>query len=196
MDGAYTGIGQLLEQASDVIRRQKTTTGSLGSAKGCKRVQVESLKQFADQEKLWCDDFLLSELAYLSSGGENEVYTSDVDVVVKLNNFEYAGDDMENFFIRMRAHNLFFSNVPYALMGFAYNSKLEFCAVIVQSFIRAVREATVEEISHYMRAIGFTEDAYDEFHNERYEVFDAVPHNVLYGIDNELYFIDTQIRLR
>ena len=29
-----------------------------------------------------------------------------------------------------------------------------------------------------------------------YEVFDAVPNNVLYGIDGDLYFIDTQIRLR
>lgn len=28
------------------------------------------------------------------------------------------------------------------------------------------------------------------------EVFDAVPNNVLYGIDNDLYFIDTQIRLK
>jgi hypothetical protein len=27
-------------------------------------------------------------------------------------------------------------------------------------------------------------------------VFDAVPNNVLYGIDGDLYFIDTQIRLR
>ena len=32
--------------------------------------------------------------------------------------------------------------------------------------------------------------------NEVYEVFDAVPNNVLYGIDGDLYFIDTQIRLR
>ena len=27
-------------------------------------------------------------------------------------------------------------------------------------------------------------------------LFDAVPNNVLYGIDGDLYFIDTQIRLR
>ena len=33
-------------------------------------------------------------------------------------------------------------------------------------------------------------------HNEQYEIFDAVPNNVLYGIDGQLYFIDTQIRLR
>ena len=32
--------------------------------------------------------------------------------------------------------------------------------------------------------------------NEDYEVFDAAPNNVLYGIDGNLYFIDTQIRLK
>ena len=30
--------------------------------------------------------------------------------------------------------------------------------------------------------------------NEEYLVFDAVPHNVLMGIDGRLYFIDTQIK--
>ena len=32
----------------------------------------------------------------LSKGGENEVYTGNEDIVVKLNNFEYAGDDLWN----------------------------------------------------------------------------------------------------
>ena len=58
------------------------------------------------------------------------------------------------------------------------------------------REATEEEIADYMEALGFEMDYEDEYHNEEYEVFDAVPNNVLYGIDNKLYFIDTQIRLR
>ncbi|WP_298554296.1 hypothetical protein [uncultured Parabacteroides sp.] len=31
---------------------------------------------------------------------------------------------------------------------------------------------------------------------KEYEIFDAVPNNVLHGIDGQLYFIDTQIRLR
>ena len=47
-----------------------------------------------------------------------------------------------------------------------------------------------------MEALGFEMDYCDEFHNEKYEIFDAVPNNVLYGIDNRLYFIDTQIRQR
>lgn len=37
---------------------------------------------------------------------------------------------------------------------------------------------------------------YYEYHNSEYEVFDVVPNNVLYGIDGDLYFIDTQIRIR
>ncbi|CCY85684.1 uncharacterized protein BN711_01957 [Bacteroides intestinalis CAG:564] len=113
-----------------------------------------------------------------------------------MNNFEYAGDDLTNFFIRIEAHNHFFYNVAYTLVGFAYNSMHEFCAVLVQPYVRAKREATEDEIADYMEALGFEMDYEDEYHNEEYEVFDAVPNNVLYGIDNKLYFINTQIRLR
>lgn len=79
------------------------------------------------------------------------------------------------------------------LIGFAYNSRREFCAVLTQPHIQAEREATEDEIAEYMQALGFEMDYIDEFHNEQYEVFDAVPNNVLYGIDGDLYFIDTQI---
>lgn len=82
------------------------------------------------------------------------------------------------------------------MIGFAYNSQNEFCAVLVQPYVRAQGEATEDEIVIYMGALGFEMDYSDEFHNEEYEVFDAVPNNVLKGIDNKLYFIDTQIRLR
>lgn len=82
------------------------------------------------------------------------------------------------------------------MTGFAYNSCREFSAVLTQPHIQAEREATEDEIAEYMQALGFEMDYIDEFHNEQYEVFDAVPNNVLYGIDGDLYFIDTQIRLR
>ena len=50
------------------------------------------------------------------------------NIVFKLNNFwRYAGEDLENFyFIRIEAHNVFFSNVTYQMIGFAYNSQHEF----------------------------------------------------------------------
>ncbi|MBQ8519949.1 MAG: hypothetical protein IJ456_00910 [Bacteroides sp.] len=96
----------------------------------------------------------------------------------------------------METHNLYFSNVPYQLIGFSYNSLHEFCAVLTQPYVRAKREATEQEIITYMEALGFETDYSDEFHNNLFEVFDAVPNNVLYGIDDKLYFIDTQIKLR
>lgn len=184
-----------MEQAAGIVRRKKEAAGTFEPTKSYKRGQIEELIAFANSNNLW---ITLSKLnmTFLSKGGENEVYTSDADIVVKLNNFEYAGDDLENFFIRIVAHNKFFCNVPYQMIGFAYNSRREFCAVLTQPHIQAEREATEDEIAEYMQALGFEMDYIDEFHNEQYEVFDVVPNNVLYGIDRDLYFIDTQIRLR
>lgn len=195
MDRKYSGINSLLAEAANLLGREKEATGYVEPAEGYKRGQIEKLKEFATSHDLWID-FSTLQLTYLNKGGENEVFTGNEDVVVKLNNFEYAGDDLENFFIRIEVHNLYFSNVPYQLIGFSYNSLHEFCAVLTQPYVRAKREATEEEIIAYMEALGFETDYADEFHNDLFVIFDAVPNNVLYGIDDRLYFIDTQIRLR
>jgi hypothetical protein len=184
-----------MEQAASLIRRKKEATRTFEPTESYKRRQIEELISFANSDDLWISPSNLN-IEFLSKGGENEVYTGNEDIVVKLNNFEYAGDDLENFFIRIAAHNKFFGNVPYQMIGFSYNSQQEFCAVLTQPYILAEREATEDEIIVYMEALGFEMDYIDEFHNNDYEVFDAVPNNVLYGIDGDLYFIDTQIRLR
>ena len=67
---------------------------------------------------------------------------------------------------------------------------------VTNTSFQTLFKATEDEIAEYMEALGFEMDYIDEFHNEQYEIFDAVPNNVLYGIDGDLYFIDTQIRLR
>ena len=195
MDRAYSQVNSIMEQAASLIRRKKEATRTFGSTESYKRRQIEELISFANSDDLWISPSNLN-IEFLSKGGENEVYTGNEDIVVKLNNFEYAGDDLENFFIRIAAHNKFFGNVPYQMIGFSYNSQQEFCAVLTQPYILAEREATEDEIIVYMEALGFEMDYIDEFHNNDYEVFDAVPNNVLYGIDGDLYFIDTQIRLR
>ena len=196
MDRTHSPINSILEQAAYIARRKKETAGTLEPTESYKRGQTKELIDFANSNNLWIS---LSELnvEFLSKGGENEVYTGNKDnIVIKLNNFEYAGDDLENFFIRINAHNKLFGNVPSQMIGFAYNSQQEFCAVLIQPYILAEREATEDEIATYMKALGFEMDYYDEYHNSEYEVFDVVPNNVLYGIDGDLYFIDTQIRTR
>ena len=195
MDRAHSSVNSLLEQAACIVRRSKETAGTLEPTESYKRGQIEELISFADSNGLWIDFNNLSVI-YLDKGGENEVFYDGAATVYKLNNFEYAGDNLENFFIRITAHNKFFSHVPYQMIGFAYNSLHEFCAVLIQPHIKAEREATEDEITDYMQALGFEMDYLDEYHNDQYEVFDAVPNNVLYGIDGDLYFIDTQIRLK
>lgn len=195
MDRNNFAVNRILEEAANLVGREKEATGNVEPTEGYKGRQIEKLKEFATIHNLWIDFNVLS-LMYLNKGGENEVFTGNEDYVVKLNNFEYAGDDLTNFFIRIEAHNLFFSNIPYKMIGFANNSQNEFCAVLVQPYVRAKREATEKEIRYYMESLGFVMDYPDEYHNELYEIFDAVPNNVLYGIDGQLYFIDTQIRLR
>ena len=195
MDRNNPAINRILEEAADLVGREKEAAGNVEPTEGYKGRQIERLKEFATIHNLWIDFNVLS-LVYLNKGGENEVFTGNEDFVVKLNNFDYAGDDLTNFFIRIEIHNLFFSNIPYEMIGFAYNRQNEFCAVLVQPYVRAKREATENEIQHYMESLGFIMDYPDEYHNEQYEIFDAVPNNVLYGIDGQLYFIDTQIRLR
>lgn len=195
MDRAHSSINNLLEQAACIARRSKKAAGEIEPTEGYKRRQIKELIEFTNVNDLWIDLSHLN-ITYMDRGGENEVFHDGNVSVVKLNNFEYAGDDLENFFIRITAHNKFFGNVPYQMIGFAYNSQQEFCAVLIQPYILAEREATEDEIATYMQALGFEMDYYDEYHNSDYEVFDAVPNNVLYGIDGDLYFIDTQIRLR
>ena len=195
MDRAYPPINNLLEQAARITGRSKEATGEIEPTEGYKGRQIKELIVFANANNLWIDLSHLN-ITYMDKGGENEVFHDGKSSVIKLNNFEYAGDDLENFFIRINAHNKFFSNVPYQMIGFSYNSRQEFCAVLTQPYILAEREATEDEIAEYMEALGFEMDYIDEFHNDQYEVFDAVPNNVLYGIDKDLYFIDTQIRLK
>lgn len=195
MDRENSPVNCILEQAACIVRRCKETAEKIEPTESYKRRQIVGLINYANSNNLWID-FDSLPVIYLDKGGENEVFYDGAATIYKLNNFEYGGDDLENFFIRIFAHNKFFSNVPYQMIGFAYNSQKEFCAVLIQPHIQAEREAPENEIAEYMEALGFEMDYIDEFHNEQYEVFDAVPNNVLYGIDNDLYFIDTQIRLR
>jgi hypothetical protein len=194
MDGAEPPIDRLLEETSLVVRRCKETAKDVGPTEGYKRKQILHLKEYATIHNLWVD-FSEISIIYLNKGGENEVFYDGNSSVIKFNNFEYAGDDLTNFFTRIFAHNYFFSNIPYKMIGFSENSRNEFCAVLVQPYIQSKREATPQEIRKYMELLGFTMIYPDEFHNDQYEIFDAVPNNVLYGKDDILYFIDTQIRL-
>lgn len=66
--------------------------------------------------------------------------------------------------------------------------------MLTQPFVRSEREATEAEIRASLLSYGFTSEFGGEYYtNGEYDIFDAVPNNVLYGIDGKFYFIDTII---
>ena len=154
MDREHSQVNSLLAETANLIRREKEAAGNVEPTEGYKRGQIEKLKLFATQHDLWININSLP-LSYLSKGGAPAAPPGPAPAVFPPNNFEDAGEDRENFFIRIEAHNLFFSNVTYQMIGFAYNSQHEFCAVLVQPYVRAKREATEEEIAEHMQALGF-----------------------------------------
>ena len=134
MDRAYSPINSLLEQAACIVRRKKEAARTLGPTESYKRGQIEELISFANLNNLWITPAELN-IEYLSKGGENEVYAGNEGIVFKLNNFEYAGEDLDNFFIRISAHNKFFSNVAYKWLVSLTTANRSFAQSLIMGFM-------------------------------------------------------------
>ena len=183
----------LLAAASDFARSVLESVQTLAGTTTCKGVQIARLKDWAISNHCWIDKTTLG--TYSDRGSENEVYASlDSRYVYKLNDFRYSDDNLNPFFERIHIHNQLFPDCAYEFIGFAENRDGKTCAVLRQTFIVAQREATQEEIDEEMLRLGFHKEE-DEgyFTNNEYDIFDAVPNNVLMGDDGHLYFIDTII---
>lgn len=186
------GINRILEEAVAESRRISLAIQKIAGTTSCKGVQIHGLKQWAIKNQFWLTD--ITELGEFSDrGSENEVYMDSVyHVVNKLNDFRYAEDNLDAFFQRINIHNLLFSDCAYKLKGFAENQDGKTCAVLEQPFIRADREASIEEIAGALALMGFIPMCDGEyFTNGEIDIFDALPNNVLHGIDGNLFFIDT-----
>lgn len=193
-DGSQNEVRDLLAAASNVARRVLASIQALAGTTHCKGVQIHALQKFAIETGCWFEDSH-SFGTFSDRGSENEVYLSlDGTAVIKLNDFRYADDNLMSFFERIEIHNRYFSECRYTLRGFSKNHENKVCAVLEQPFIPAKREATEEEIAETLALMGFTScfDG-DYFTNGQYDIFDALPNNVLVGKDDELYFIDTII---
>ena len=185
----------LMEQAESVSQGVLESIQTLAGTTSCKGVQIARLREWAKLNHCWIDN--VDTLGtFEDRGSENEVYMSSTDenIVYKLNDFRYSDDNLIPFFERIKAHNMYFPDCAYGLVGFAKNRIGKTCAVLSQPFILSGREATEKEISDELRHLGFDSQMDGEyFTNGIHDIFDAVPNNVLVGIDGNLYFIDTII---
>ncbi len=193
-DRKKISFDSLLEAASHEGRRILRAIQALAGTTSCKGVQLRGIKKWAIEHKIWFNKTGTLGI-YADRGSENEVYFNRNDhKVYKLNDFRYADDNIEPFFERLRLHNQLFPDCKYTLEGFAENQDGKICAVISQEFIRSDREASKEEIAGALALMGFFPmQGGDYFSNGAIDIFDAVPNNVLHGIDGQFYFIDTII---
>ena len=184
----------LLEVASSVAHRILEEIEALAGTTTCKSVQLLRLKKWAQENGCWFDD--RSQFGdFFDRGSENEVYLSPEGTdIIKLNDFRYSDDNLTPFFERIKAHDKYFPDCSYRMLGFAENRDGKICAVLEQPFIAEARLATKQEIHDEFLRLGFhPEDNGEYYTNGQHDIFDAVDGNVLMGDDGHLYFIDTII---
>lgn len=169
-------IDNLLEAEAAEARRISCTIQEIAGTTACKGVQIKGLKNWAIENNCWIESYeLLGE--YSDRGSENEVYmNSETQIVYKLNDFRYADDNIESFFQRIKIHNNIFADCAYTFHGLAENQDGKICAIISQPFIRADREATIEEIAGALALMGFIPLQEGEYFSNGYiDIFDALP---------------------
>ena len=147
--------GGILESASTFAYRVLKEIEALAGTTACKSVQLVRLKQWAQEQGRWFDD--RTQFGdFFDRGSENEVYLSQNGTeIIKLNDFRYSDDNLTPFFERIKAHNSYFPDCSYCLVGFAENRDGNVCAVLVQPFIAEARLATEQEIHDEFIRLGF-----------------------------------------
>ena len=188
------GKCSVLDAASETARRVLEEIEALAGTTACKSVQLVRLRQWAQEQGCWFEDRSLFG-SFFDRGSENETYlTADGNEIIKLNDFRYSDDNLTPFFERIKAHNQYFPDCAYKMIGFAENRDGKVCAVLVQPYIDDARLATKEEIRDEFLRLGFhPEDNGEYYTNGQHDIFDAVAGNVLVGGDGNYYFIDTII---
>ena len=188
------GESSILEGASAFAHRVLEEIEALAGTTACKSVQLVRLKKWAQEQGCWFDDRSLFG-DFFDRGSENETYLSfDQKEIIKLNDFRYSDDNLTSFFERIKAHNRYFPDCKYNMIGFAENQDGKVCAVLVQPFIADARLATKEEIHDEFLRLGFhSEDNGEYYSNGQHDIFDAVDGNVLIDDEGNMFFIDTII---
>lgn len=144
----------LLDATSAFARRVLESIQAVAGTTAVKGVQIARLERFAKENGCWIED--INQIGTFSDrGSENEVYlpVGNETTVYKLNDFRYSDDNLFPFFERIKAHNHYFSDCPYQLIGFSRNQSGKVCALLSQPFIIARREATEIEIKEELLKI-------------------------------------------
>lgn len=158
-----------------------TSTQSVGdhqSTDDARQRQENALKQYAQAESIWFDDYTTQFGDYYTAGAEAEVYiVIDNKTVTKVNDLAFHETPLE-FLDRIALHNYLFPEAPYTLIGFTERKDTNSFAVVVeQPFVSAVRGATRAEVRVEMQRRGFRSIGGNDYINDDYRPHSLPQHS-------------------
>ena len=196
--GEETAENRRIHEVADELRRrcQLYEAQLRDSQVDVNHLDVEQrvAEQYAKENGIWNAMSDVFDLGVPGpSGNENDTYVSN-DIIYKVNNLLNTGSIL-SLLDRIMWHNNLFYDTAYTLHGFTGFEGRTIMPVLQQRLIKDAKPATQIEIETYMAAIGFVKiDNDGRFANDKYEVWDLVPRNVLKDSDGDIFIIDAEIK--
>ena len=189
---------RIYEVADELHRRCQLYEAQLrNSQEHVNQFEIEQrvAEQYAKENDIWLPMSDVFDLGVPGpSGNENDTYVSN-DIIYKVNNLLNSGSILK-LLEKIAMHNDLFYDTAYSLYAFTGFDGRTVMPILQQRLIKKAKPATPIEIDTYMAALGFYKiDCEGHFSNERYEVWDLVPRNVLKDAEGDLFVIDAEIRL-
>ncbi len=172
---------------------------------------IDEAEQWAKDNNLWIEDYE-EGARYFSQGGENIVYTDNVDEsIVRKVNFEVG--DVQEFIKTILDFNTMSPNTPYTIKGFTrlkrdhagsvsahfgIANKGDFAVVLEQPKIDSARTVSREEVSNYMKTLGFSRlGNSNDFSNEDSSIIigDVREDNLILSTDGNYHIIDAAVEI-
>ncbi|MBQ9666484.1 MAG: hypothetical protein IJV33_08425 [Bacteroidaceae bacterium] len=189
---------RIYEIADELHRRCQLYETQLRNGKSnVSRLEIEQqvAEQYAKENDIWLPMSDVFDLGVPGpSGNENDTYVSN-DIIYKVNNLLNSGSLLK-LLEKIAMHNDLFYDTAYDFYAFTGFDGRTVMPILKQRLIKNAKPATTIEIDTYMAALGFHKiNDEGRFSNDRYEVWDLVPRNVLKDTDGDLFVIDAEIRL-
>ncbi|MBR1520390.1 MAG: hypothetical protein IJ635_04045 [Bacteroidaceae bacterium] len=189
---------RIYEIADELHRRCQLYETQLRNGKSnVSRLEIEQqvAEQYAKENDIWLPMNDVFDLGVPGpSGNENDTYVSN-DIIYKVNNLLNSGSLLK-LLEKIAMHNDLFYDTAYDFYAFTGFDGRTVMPILKQRLIKNAKPATTIEIDTYMAALGFHKiNDEGRFSNDRYEVWDLVPRNVLKDTDGDLFVIDAEIRL-
>ncbi len=158
-------------------------------------IEQRVAEQYAKENGIWLPMSTVFDLGVPGpSGNENDTYVSN-DIIYKVNNLLNSGSILK-LFEKISMHNDLFYDTAYRFYAFTGFDGRTVMPILQQRLVKNAKPATTIEIDTYMAALGFYKvDSEGRFSNEKYEVWDLVPRNVLKDAEGDLFVIDAEIKL-